>query len=52
MFKTQKLRRYAYYSISNWNGGLYGTGTLAGSRSSAPLVGAWIAMLYHGKEKY
>ncbi|KRX02205.1 Pyridoxal phosphate-dependent transferase [Pseudocohnilembus persalinus] len=52
MFKTSELRQAAYFSYSEWPGGLYATAQPAGSRSSAPIVGAWYAMMYHGEEKY
>jgi len=44
-FKNRKLRRYCYYAIHTWPGGLYATTTLKGSWSAAPIVGAWIQQL-------
>ena len=50
LFKNSEYRSYAFYSSSSWIGGLYATPTIAGSRSGAPIAGAWIAMTANGIE--
>jgi len=52
LFKNEELRSHAIYSTSSWIGGIYATPTLQGSRSGAPIAGAWIAMLYYGYNGY
>jgi sphinganine-1-phosphate aldolase len=37
-----------YYFKENWTGGIYGTPGMNGSRSSAPIAGAWFALVYNG----
>jgi len=37
---------------SEWPGGLYGSPTIAGSRSGAVIAGCWASMLYFGQEGY
>jgi len=52
MFKTEEIRKSAYFVYSNWPGGFYGTVSITGSRSGAPIIGAWVAMQYHGMKGY
>jgi len=52
MFSSMELRHSVYFGVSNWPGGLYCTPTLAGSRSACPIAGAWIALMYTGRQKY
>lgn len=42
MFSDNEIRQSAYFSYSEWPGGLYATAQPAGSRSSAPIAGAWV----------
>ena len=46
------MRKYAIYATAKWPGGIYATPTMAGSRSAAPIAGAWAAMMYYGHEGY
>lgn len=40
------------FAITDWNGGLYGTSIIAGSRPGNIIAGTWAAMMKHGKEGY
>lgn len=51
-YKTKELRRYQYFSTTTWPGGLYLTPNAMGSRSGAPIAGAWFAMVYIGYNGY
>jgi len=51
-YKTKELRRYQYFSTTTWPGGLYLTPNAMGSRSGAPIAGAWFAMVYLGYNGY
>lgn len=51
-YKTKELRHYQYFSASNWPGGLYLTPNALGSRSGAPIAGAWFGMVYLGYNGY
>jgi len=48
LFKSKDYRDYAFYANGSWAGGFYATPTIAGSRSGAPIAGAWMALVYHG----
>jgi len=52
MFRARKLREYQLYVNTEWNGGIYATTCIAGSRSGANIVGTWASMLKHGKKGY
>eukprot|EP00331_Platyophrya_macrostoma_P006109 CAMPEP_0176432630 /NCGR_PEP_ID=MMETSP0127-20121128/15504_1 /TAXON_ID=938130 /ORGANISM="Platyophrya macrostoma, Strain WH" /LENGTH=562 /DNA_ID=CAMNT_0017814829 /DNA_START=19 /DNA_END=1707 /DNA_ORIENTATION=- len=52
LFRDKSWRKYAIYATAKWPGGIYATPTMAGSRSSAPIAGAWAAMMYYGMEGY
>lgn len=52
MFNDRELMHQAYFSYSEWPGGLYATATPAGSRCAAPIAGAWYAMRSIGKNGY
>jgi len=44
MFKTEEIRKSAYFVYSHWPAGFYGTVSITSSRSGAPIIGAWVAM--------
>ena len=52
MYSNIDIMHQAYFSVTNWHGGLYATASPAGSRSGASSVGAWFAMMYHGYTGY
>ena len=50
LFRNKELRRSTFIGINSWNGGMYVTPTLAGSRSGAIIAGTWAALMKQGKE--
>lgn len=50
LFRDQRTREYQFYVNTTWNGGLYATTCVAGSRPGAVIVGTWASMLKYGKE--
>jgi len=52
MFQNNDLRHAVYFGLSDWPGGLYITPTMSGSRTAGPIAGAWISIMYNGKEKF
>ena len=52
MWRSAAVRRFQYSVCSDWEGGLYATPTVSGSRSSSAVVGAWATMLHMGREGY
>ena len=50
LYRTPELRRYQYYTISDWPGGLYFSPTFAGSRPGALSATCWATMLSLGED--
>jgi glutamate/tyrosine decarboxylase-like PLP-dependent enzyme len=52
LYRGLSLRRYQYFVITDWPGGLYFSPTFAGSRPGALSAACWAAMLSMGKGGY
>ncbi len=52
LYRHPGLRRYQYYSTSDWPGGLYFSPTFAGSRPGALSAGCWAALVSLGEQGY
>ena len=52
MYRNTELRKYQYYVNTDWNGGIYATPTIAGSKSGALIAVTWTSILYHGMNGY
>ncbi len=52
LYRRPELRRYQYFTITNWPGGLYFSPTFAGSRPGALSAACWAAMVSIGEKGY
>ena len=52
LYRGENLRRYQYFTTTDWPGGLYFSPTLTGSRPGALVATAWAAMLKTGHSGY
>ncbi|RSH94860.1 hypothetical protein EHS25_004666 [Saitozyma podzolica] len=52
MYRSAELRRYQYYVITDWAGGVYASPSMAGSRPGSILAGAWAVLNYVGADGY
>lgn len=52
LFDNQELRRYMYFSIATWPGGLYCSPGYNGSRPGNIIAGTWAAMMAMGQDGY
>lgn len=52
LYRGEELRRYQYYAVADWPGGLYFSPTLAGSRPGALSAACWAAMVSIGEDGY
>lgn len=52
LYRNRALRRRQYFSITTWQGGLYASPTMAGSRSGGLTAASWAAILALGEEGY
>ena len=52
LYHSKALRRYQYFTATDWPGGLYLSPTFAGSRSGALSATCWAAMISMGETGY
>ncbi|MBA3282919.1 MAG: aspartate aminotransferase family protein [Acidimicrobiia bacterium] len=52
LYRTRELLAHQFFWYDSWPGGLYASGTAAGTRSAAPIVGAWTAINHLGVDGY
>ncbi len=52
LYRDRSLLETQYFWYDNWPGGLYASGTSAGTRPAAPIVGAWAAINHLGADGY
>ncbi len=52
LYRNPKLRRYQYFNVPDWPGGMYASPTAAGSRSGGLTAAAWASMVYLGEDGY
>jgi glutamate/tyrosine decarboxylase-like PLP-dependent enzyme len=52
LFANRSLRRYMYFIQPDWNGGIYASPTVAGSRAGAPIAGTWAVLVTTGEKGY
>ena len=52
LFRNQNLRKYQFFANARWNGGIYATTTIAGSRPGNVIAGTWAVMMKIGREGY
>lgn len=52
LYRSAELRRYQYFTATDWPGGLYFSPTFAGSRPGGLSAACWAALLTTGKAGY
>ncbi|MBW2513709.1 MAG: aspartate aminotransferase family protein [Deltaproteobacteria bacterium] len=52
LYRNNRLRRYQYFNLPDWPGGLYASPTSAGSRSGGLTAATWASMVYLGEAGY
>ncbi|MFC1895634.1 pyridoxal-dependent decarboxylase [Thermodesulfobacteriota bacterium] len=52
LYRNTTCRRYQYFSVPDWSGGLYGSPSMPGSRSGGLSASTWASMVYLGEEGY
>ncbi len=52
LYRTVALRRYQYYTVTDWPGGMYFSPTFAGSRAGALSAVCWAALVSMGEAGY
>jgi len=52
LYRGMALRRYQYFTIAEWPGGMYFSPTFSGSRPGALSAACWAAMMATGRQGY
>ena len=52
LYRDRDLVKRQHFWYDDWPGGLYASGTTAGTRPAAPIVGAWTAINHLGVDGY
>jgi glutamate/tyrosine decarboxylase-like PLP-dependent enzyme len=52
LYKSRELLQHQFFWYDEWPGGLYASGTAAGTRNAAPIAGAWAAINHLGEDGY
>lgn len=52
LYRSRDLLARQFFWYDDWPGGLYASGTSAGTRSAAPIAGAWAAINHLGQDGY
>ena len=52
LYRGEDLRRFQYYTVADWPGGLYFSPTFAGSRPGALSAACWAALVSIGEQGY
>jgi glutamate/tyrosine decarboxylase-like PLP-dependent enzyme len=52
LYRSRDLLKHQHFWYDGWPGGLYASGTSAGTRPAAPIAGAWAAINHLGADGY
>jgi len=52
LYRNKNLRRYQFFHVPDWPGGLYASPSMTGSRSGGLTASTWAAMVYLGEQGY
>ena len=52
LYKSAELRKFQFSLYTKWNGGIYGSPTITGTRAGGSIAGAWAALKGIGREGY
>lgn len=52
LYRSRKQRSHQFFVSTDWQGGIYGSPTIAGSRPGAIIAACWATLMYMGKSGY
>ena len=52
LYSSQELRRRQFFVTTDWQGGVYATPNISGSRVGAVIAATWAVMLFMGQDGY
>lgn len=52
LYSDKKYRNYQFFVATDWQGGIYASPTMAGSRPGGISAACWAALMYFGENGY
>ena len=52
LFSNGSIKKHQHFVKTDWEGGMYATPTLLGSKSGAIIASTWASLMYTGSKKY
>ena len=52
LYRNAELRSHQFYAVADWPGGIYGSPTVAGSRSGYLIACCWVTLMHYGRQGY
>jgi len=52
IYKNEEIRKHQLFSYTGWPGGLFGSTTMAGTRSGGAMAAAWVTLKHLGQDGY
>ena len=52
LFKNHSYKQHQHFIQKHWNGGIYATPTMMGSKSGGLIAATWASLLFTGRENY
>jgi len=52
LFKNHSYKQHQHFIQKDWNGGIYATPTMMGSKSGGLIAATWASLLFTGRENY
>lgn len=52
LYSDKKYRQYQYFVAADWQGGIYASPSIAGSRPGGIIAACWATMMYMGENGY
>ena len=52
LYSSKEYRHYQYFVAPDWQGGIYASPSIAGSRPGGIIAACWATMMYMGEKGY
>lgn len=52
LYSDEKYRKYQFFVAADWQGGIYASPSIAGSRPGGIIAACWAALMHFGENGY
>lgn len=52
LYRSMNIMKYQFFAFTDWNGGIYASPALPGTRPGGPIAGAWATLKKMGEDGY